>query len=311
MRSDAVINAADAATIQGVGEISRLRDKVRDYALLTKPRIVLLFALTGLAAQIMEGTAYLEPIKMFAVFVGMVLTAGSANALNQYYDRDIDAVMNRTRVKRPIPAGRVSPQGALIFSIVTGVVATALLWWFGNALAASIGVFTIFFYVCIYTMWLKRTTPYNIVIGGAAGATAPLIGWAASSGSISLGAFIMFLIIFIWTPPHFWALALCVKDDYKNVSVPMLPVVAGEDVTRDQIFWYSVGMVPVTLLLYLTKDSGIVYLASALVLGGIFLKLAAGLRQKKDTRSAWKLFGYSIVYLLVLYTVMIIDALVR
>ena len=307
MRSSAVIEQVE--TIQNPA--ARLRDRARDFVLLTKPRIVLLFALTGLSAMIMEGSLLHDPLRFMLILAGIILTAGSANALNQYIDRDIDAVMERTRKKRPLPAGRLTPQSALLFGLITGTIATAMLYIAGNALTAAFGVGTILYYIGIYTMWLKRRTPHNIVIGGAAGATAPLIGWAAATGDVSLGAFLMFAIIFMWTPPHFWALALCLKDEYKGVSVPMLPVVAGEEATRRQIVGYSVLMVPLTLSLWFTGDCGMVYLAVAAVLGAVFLMFAIDLYRKRDIRSSWKLFGYSIAYLLVLYSAMIVDALVR
>lgn len=290
--------------------LRRMRDQARDYVLLTKPRIVLLFALTGAAAMVVEGSLRFEGWRFLMICLGMVLTAGSANALNQYIDRDIDAVMERTRKKRPLPAGRLSPQSALMFALLTGTLATWLLFHFGNAMAAFWGVFTIAYYVGIYTMWLKRKTPYNIVIGGAAGATAPLIGWAAATGSMSLGAWLMFLIIFMWTPPHFWALALCVKDEYADASVPMLPVVKGEEVTRRQILGYTVALVPLTLALYFTRDCGWIYLVSATLLGLGFLRSAWNVFTKKDLKTSWRTFGYSIVYLLCLFSVMIVDALV-
>ncbi len=314
MKSGAVELDNAAELRRSANVFVKLKERVWDYMLLTKPRIVLLFALTGASAMVMEGSLRADPVRFWLIFAGMVLTAGSANALNMYIDRDIDAVMERTRKKRPLPDGRISPQGALMFALITGTVATWLLYQFGNALAAGLGVGTIAFYVGIYTMWLKRLTPYNIVIGGAAGATAPLIGWAAATGSISLGAFVMFLIIFVWTPPHFWALALCVKDEYAAASVPMLPVVAGVPATKRQMFGYTVALVPLTLALGLTGDCGIVYLVAAAALGYGFLVQAWRVLKAPTSagdKPAWRMFGYSIVYLLTLYSVMIVDALVR
>lgn len=288
-------------------------DIISNYIQLTKPRIVLLFALTGLSAIILEGSLRSNPLRLWMICLGIILTAGSANALNQYLDRDIDAVMDRTRKKRPIPQGRVSAKSAFVFAIVIGVLATVLLWHYGTALAASIGVATILFYVCVYTMWLKRRTPYNIVIGGAAGATAPLIGWAAATGEISLSSFILFLIIFMWTPPHFWSLSLCVKDEYKKASVPMLPVVAGETETRRQIFLYTLLLVPLTLTLCLTQKVGFLYIIPAVLLGIEFIRRTARLKSEppQSDTLAWKTFGYSIVYLLALYSFIIADALVN
>lgn len=286
------------------------REKVQAYVQLTKPRIVLLVAITGLASMVMEKSLLAKPVHLWMVLLGIVLSAGSANALNQWYDRDIDAVMKRTSKKRPLPQGRLSPFKAMVFSIATGALGTALLYSYGNWLAAALGVGTIAYYVLIYTMWLKRSTPYNIVIGGAAGATAPLIGWAAATGTLSLGSFLSFLIIFMWTPPHFWALALCVKDEYAEANVPMLPVVMGEPETRKQIFIYTLALVPLTLGLFFTRDCGVFYLVSALLLGGEFIRRAYMLLKKPSQSAAWKLFGFSIVYLLALYLVMIVDALI-
>jgi protoheme IX farnesyltransferase len=304
MRSGALVE--EVAT---PGIFIRLRSQVRDYVQLTKPRIVLLFTLTGLSAMIMEGRLRATPLKLWIIAFGIALTAGSANALNQYLDRDIDAVMERTRKKRPIPAGRLQAHHALLFGLVTGTIATAILYHFGNPLAAAIGVGTIGFYVGIYTMWLKRRTPYNIVIGGAAGATAPLIGWAAATGDVSLGAWIMFLVIFLWTPAHFWALALCVKDEYAKASVPMLPVVKGEETTRHQIFAYALLTVPASLALGVTKDCGAIYLVGAALLGALFVACGWAVVRKPEKKAYWKMFGYSIVYLLLLYLLMIVDAL--
>ena len=287
--------------------------KVGAFVQLTKPRIILLFALTGLTAMIVQGTLLSHPLALWMVCLGIALTGGSANAFNQFLDRDIDSVMERTKAKRPLPNGSLSPNAALIFACVSGAVATFLLYTFGGFLAAALGVATIFYYVVVYTMWLKRSTPYNIVIGGAAGASAPMIGWAAATGNISFDAFVMFLVIFMWTPPHFWALALCLKDEYAKVSVPMLPVVAGVEETRRQIFLYTLALVPLTLVPFITGAVGALYFFGAAVLGGIFLKLAwkitkVSAEQLKAT--AWRTFGFSILYLLALFLFMIADALI-
>lgn len=288
-----------------------VKDTLYSYVQLTKPRIVLLFTLTGIAGLMTEGTLPIDGFAFWMIVLGTTLTAGSANAFNQYIDRDIDAVMERTRKKRPLPQGLITPRHALIYSYVTGVIATALLYIWGNALTAFWGVFTIGFYVGVYTLWLKRRTPYNIVIGGAAGATAPLIGWAAGSGQVSAAAVAMFLVIFMWTPPHFWALALCVKDEYAQASVPMLPVVAGEAATRLQILIYTVLLLPFTIVPYILGVSGLGYLVAAVILGAEFLRRAILVYSRKTYAVYWGMFGYSIVYLLALYTVMIIDALLR
>ncbi len=282
-------------------------EKAVFYIQLTKPRIVLLFALTGLTGMLVEGSMKGSSLQFWAILLGIILTAGSANALNQYLDYDIDSQMERTKKKRPLPLGKLEPHHAFYFGIVTGVIATALLYWYGNALTALLGVGTIVFYTVIYTIWLKPRTPYNIVIGGAAGATAPLIGWAASTGEISGIAFVLFLIIFMWTPPHFWALALCIKEDYAKVSIPMLPVTSGDEVTRKQIFIYTLLLLPLTFFVGFTKQCGWFYLISSLLLGFEFLRRTTKLLKFRDVASSWKLFKYSIVYLLCLFLAIIVD----
>lgn len=285
-----------------------IKDTLRAYVQLTKPRIVLLFTLTGIAGLMAEGSLRGDPRRFWLVVLGILLTAGSANAFNQYIDRDIDAIMERTRKKRPLPLGLITPNHAFAYAVVTAIIATVVLWVHGSPAAAFWGVFTIAFYVGVYTMWLKRTTPQNIVIGGAAGATAPLIGWAAGSGQyLALIPFILFLIIFVWTPPHFWALALCIKDEYAGVDVPMMPVVAGEAATRRQIFGYSLGLVPLTLAPWALGAQSAWYGVPAMLLGAEFLRRAWLVRQGTSISECWKLFGYSIVYLLTLYLIMIGD----
>lgn len=280
------------------------------YIALTKPRIVLLFVLTGLAALAIEGTAWRQPQWLALVLVAITCTAASANGLNQYLERDLDALMARTREKRPLPAGRIRPTPALIYCLVLGVIACTLLGWYTNGLSTFFAAATIIFYVGIYTLWLKPRTPYNIVIGGAAGATAPLIAWSAATGTIGWAPFILFLVIFFWTPPHFWALALCVTDDYRTAGFPMLPVVHGEERTRKEIWWYSLLLVPLPLLLVWTSTVGTIYLVGATLLGVEFLRRAYLTRYRPGKATAGALFGYSIVYLLVLCLLIIIDRLV-
>jgi len=259
--------------------------------------------------MVVEGSLLSDPLKLFLVFMGITLTACSANALNMYFDRDIDEIMTRTRKRRSLPLKKIKPIHALWFGLILGAVATGLLLWIANPLSAILGVFTIVFYVGIYTLYLKRRTPYNIVIGGAAGATAPLMGWAAATGQISFLAWILFLIIFMWTPPHFWALALVMKEDYKNAKVPMLPVVAGDNRTRLEILIYSILLIPLTLLPVLVNAGGLTYLIGSLLLGIAFIRQAIVLYQKKTDKSAYALFGYSIVYLLALFVLLIIGSL--
>lgn len=284
--------------------------KMRDYYLLTKPRILLLGGFTGLVGLIAEGSLLQKPWQMLILMFAMVLAGGSANALNQYFDRDIDAIMPRTREKRPIPSGRMNPRAALIFSLIIGVISIFLLYVYGNLLTAGLGLFTILFYVFIYTLWLKRKTPYNIVIGGAAGATPPLMGWAAAHGEISWVALLMFALIFVWTPAHFWALALCLKEEYAQVSVPMLPVTDGVEKTRKQIFFYSVLTIITSLLLGLWSGFDKIYLLPAIMLGMAFIWYALKVLREKTEKSAWKMFGFSIVYLFLLFSFMIVDVLV-
>lgn len=284
--------------------------QLSDYIALTKPRIVMLFAMTGFAAMAMEGNAWRSPLWSAIVLVGIICTAASANALNQYVERDLDALMRRTREKRPLPSGRLQPRAALIFSLLLGGFACALLWWYANLLSAVFALGTILFYVGIYTMWLKPRTPYNIVIGGAAGATAPLIAWAAATGTIGWAPFVLFLIIFIWTPPHFWALALCYADDYQAAGFPMLPVVAGEERTRTEIFWYSLLLAPLPLLLAWSPRIGPLYVIGAAILGAGFIWRAYLARYRPGKSTAGALFGYSIVYLFVLCILLTVDAAV-
>lgn len=280
------------------------------YLNLTKPRISLLFAITGLAALIMEGSLSDDPLRMGLLVLAIFLTGGSANAFNQYFERDVDKQMARTAKKRPLPQGKMKPIAALLFSIIIGGVGTCLLWRWGTPLAALLGLGTIVFYSFYYTLWLKPRTPYNIVIGGAAGAAGPLIGWAAATGGLSWAAVAMFSIVFFWTPPHFWALALCCKEDYAKVHYPMFPLVAGDAATRRQILCYSMTLLPLSASLYFLGEAGIVYFTGAMALSAFFAWEAVQIVRKKTIRSYWQLFGYSIAYLLLLFMILIVDNLV-
>lgn len=275
------------------------------YLELTKPRISLLFAITGLAALVLEGSLRTPWILVLAIF----LVGGSANSFNQYFERDIDAQMERTAKKRPLPLQKISPLSALSFSIGIGVIGLGMLFQWGSLLASLLGLFTILFYSFFYTLWLKPRTPYNIVIGGAAGAMGPLIAWAAATGTLSWEPLMMFLIVFFWTPPHFWALALYHKEDYKKVSLPMLPLVKGDETTRKQIFYYSLVLVPISLSLFLSHALSVWYVLSALGLGSIFVWFSFRLYSEKTLLLARRLFGYSIVYLMLLFLVIILDGL--
>src|SRR3989338_2203581 len=282
---------------------------MRDYLNLTKPRISLLFAITGFAALLVEKSLWEKPFTLFIIVSGIFLTGGSANSFNQYFERDIDKQMERTAKKRPLPLGKITPFHALIFSVVTGILEIFILWYFGGIFSSFLGFFTIVFYSFYYTLWLKPKTPYNIVIGGAGGAMGPLIGWAAATGTLGWEAWVMFLIIFLWTPPHFWSLALCYKEDYQKVSYPMMPLVKGDEATREQIFYYSAVLVPLSLCLYFSKNLGAFYVVLALLLGMMFVWMAFRLYTEKTVVLAKRLFQYSIGYLMLLFCVIILDAL--
>jgi protoheme IX farnesyltransferase len=288
-----------------------MKSAITSYINLTKPTIVLLFTLTGLASMVIEGSLLATPLKFFIVLFCIAITAGSANSLNMYFDRDIDEIMKRTKRKRPLPLKTVTPNQALIFGLVLGAIAIGTLLFLTNILTAFLGLATILFYVCFYTLYLKRRTPYNIVIGGAAGATAPLMGWAAGSGHISFLAWILFTIIFMWTPPHFWALALVVKEDYRDANVPMLPVVAGDKRTRLEILIYSLILIPLTLVPVLIRTGGVTYLISSILLGALFLRQVFKMMSLKTEKSAYAVFGYSIVYLLALFIFLIIGSVIH
>ncbi|MBI4211732.1 MAG: protoheme IX farnesyltransferase [Deltaproteobacteria bacterium] len=277
---------------------------------LTKPRISLLFAVSGLAALMIEGSLRSRPLLFWLIVLAIFLVGGSANALNQYFERDLDKLMLRTARKRPLPLEKVSPNLALAFAITIGIMGCGMLWLLGGFLAFALGLGTILFYSFYYTLWLKPRTPYNIVIGGAAGATGPLIAWAAATGTIRWESFILFLIIFFWTPPHFWALAICCKDDYAKVGMPMLPLVKGDETTRKQILWYSLTLLPLSASLLFFQGIGWIYGGTAIVLSVGFLALAIRLYRIKSTRLSWQLFGFSIAYLALLFLALIADQLV-
>jgi protoheme IX farnesyltransferase len=286
----------------------------RDFFALTKPRVMTLVIFTGLCG-LLAAPGHLHPVLGFAAILCIAVAAGGAAALNMWWEADLDAGMKRTR-HRPVPAGRIDPVSARDFGIALSggaviTMALAIGW-----LAAGILALSIFYYAYIYTVWLKPRTPQNIVIGGGAGAFPPLIGWIAVTGHITLMPVLLFLIIFMWTPPHFWALALFVQIDYANVGIPMMPVVAGERSTRYQILAYSVVLLPLTLVPWWLDYTGRVYGLSALVLGVVFLALAAhvGLRRPLPANDAMlpekRLFKYSILYLFVLFGMLVVDHVV-
>jgi protoheme IX farnesyltransferase len=285
------------------------RDRLHAYLMLTKPRIIVLLLITTVPAMILAAGGIPPLWLILATLVGGSIAAGSANAINMYLDRDIDQVMKRTR-QRPLPAHEVTPEDALRFGFVLGAISFGFLATVVNVLAASLALAAIAFYVFVYTMWLKRSTAQNIVIGGAAGAAPALVGWAAVTGTLAWPAWVLFAIVFVWTPPHFWALAMRYQGDYAAAGVPMLPVVKGEDETRRQIFLYSLVLFGTTLLLVPLASMGLVYLLTAVVLGGIFVYRALHLWRRPDPDKAWRLFTFSIVYLAALFGAVALDALV-
>jgi protoheme IX farnesyltransferase len=286
--------------------VSSLRASVNAYIGLMKPHVTVLLLGTTLAAMAVAGMPSLPVV--LATLLGGALAAGSANALNCYWDRDIDQVMSRTR-SRALPSHKVGEKQALVFGLSLGIASFLLLSLVVNLLAALLALSAILFYVGVYTMWLKRTTPQNIVIGGAAGAVPVLVGWAASTGRVGLPALCMFLIIFLWTPPHFWALSLVLRKDYERAGVPMLPVVAGERETHRQIILYTLLLLAASCVLVTTQVVGMLYLVSAVILGGGMLVLAVMLAREKTLASARRLFWFSNYYLALLFAAMVIDHL--
>jgi heme o synthase len=303
--------SARAGAAPGVERVSDFAD-VRDYFELLKPRVMSLVVFTALVG-IVRAPDQLHPVLTFAALLCIAIGAGAAGALNMWWDADIDARMSRT-AKRPIPAGRVEPGEALSFGLVLSIGSVLMLGLFAGLLAAALLAFTIFFYAVVYTMWLKRWTPQNIVIGGAAGAFPPMIGWAAVTGSISLESILLFLIIFFWTPPHFWALALLKKEDYARAGVPMLPNVAGEGETRRQILIYSLILAPLGVSPWVLGYAGLAYGVASAALGLIFVALAFEIwRNRSAAASASasrKLFAYSILYLFLLFAILLVEPLV-
>jgi heme o synthase len=281
----------------------------RDLVMLTKPRIISLLLVTTIAPMFVAGNP--TWLLVLVVLVGGYLMAGGANAVNMYIDRDIDTRMTRTRL-RPIPSGRMGPRAVLAFGVALATAATFLLARFTNTLTAALALAGFYFYVFIYTRWLKRTTPQNIVIGGAAGAFPPLVGWAAMTGSLDLTAVYLFLIVFYWTPPHFWALALLKQRDYGSAGIPMAPLVWGERETMRQMIWYNVILVALTLLPVSFGAFGTIYLISALVLGGILLAGVVRVSVAAEwAKPAWQVYKFSLLYLALLFVAMVIDRQIR
>jgi protoheme IX farnesyltransferase len=283
---------------------ARARQLAADYLALTKPKVQTLLLFTTVTTMYVAGDPSIELVLLTCL--GGYLSAGGAGAVNHYWDRDIDARMART-ASRPVPSGRVSPRAALWFGIGLAAASFALLSLTVNPLAAVLSLSGFVGYVGVYTMWLKRSTPQNIVIGGAAGAVPPLVGWAATTGGLSWTALYLFAIVFYWTPPHFWALSLLMKAEYEKVGVPMMPVVRGERETRRQILLYTLLLYAVSQLPFCAGGFGGVYLVASMLLGGAFIAGAVVLYRRADRRSALRLYLYSLAYLALLFAAMVVD----
>jgi protoheme IX farnesyltransferase len=280
------------------------------YFQLTKPRVIELLLVTTLPAMILAAGEFPSIGLVAAVLVGGAFAAGGANTINCWIERDRDQIMRRT-ARRPLPSGRVAPERALVFGIVLEVAAFALLWATANLLSAVLAVSATLFYVFVYTIWLKPRSPQNIVIGGAAGAVPVLVGWAAVTGSLAAPAWVLFAVIFFWTPPHFWALSLRYYDDYAAAGIPMLPVAKGVDVALREIVGYSVVVVATTLVLPLVADTGVVYLVAAIVLGMLFVWRAVQLLRAGTPERAIGFFTWSNLYLALLFAAVAVDTLVQ
>ena len=283
------------------------RSVVKDYLALTKPPIISLLLVTALGGMFLAARGAPDLSLVLLVLGGGALAAGGANALNHYLDRDIDARMRRTR-NRPVAVGRVRPHEALVFGIALNVVAVVILTTWVNALSAGLTLSATLFYALVYTKGLKRSSPHNIVIGGAAGAIPPMVGWVAVTGSVGLPALYMFAIVFFWTPPHFWALSLLLKDDYARAGIPMLPVVAGTDQTKKAIFLYSWMLVALTVMFAASGSVGWVYLAAATILGAVFIWYSWRLLRRPNIEGAKTLYLYSLLYLALLFLTITIDS---
>jgi len=299
---------ADLARIDRTVPLQRSDASFGDFVALMKPRVMSLVVFTALVG-LLVAPGHHDPLVGFVALLCITAGAGAAGVLNMWYDADIDAVMSRTAM-RPIPRGRVSRAEALAFGLMLAAGAIVVLGFAVNIAAAALLAFTIFFYVVVYTMWLKRRTPQNIVIGGAAGAFPPVIGWVATTGRIGLEPLILFLIIFLWTPPHFWALSLNRAGEYARAGIPMLPVVAGKAKTKRQILIYSVLLVPISILPWALGFAGVIYGATAAISGATMILLAWQVRQSSDAekRPARRLFAFSSIYLFLLFAMLLADA---
>lgn len=282
---------------------------VRDYLELLKPRVMSLVVFSGFVGLVIA-PGHIHPLIGFVAVLCIALASGGSAAINMWYDRDIDAIMSRTRT-RPLPQGRVTPEAALEFGGTLIFAAVALMALAVNWLAAGLLAFAAAFYVFVYTMWLKRRTPQNIVIGGAAGAFPPVIAWAAVTGHIGWPAIVLFLIIFVWTPPHFWALALYRNEDYRRAGVPMLPVIKGERRTKIEMLLYTLVLFPLSLAPCWLHSAGMVYLAGAIILSALFVICAVRVLLDKTYKAARQMFGYSILYLTLILTLLLVDHVIQ
>jgi protoheme IX farnesyltransferase len=301
----ATIESGNAAHAAPAAITRDPRFSVRDYAILLKPRVMSLVVFTGLVGMLLAPTP-IDPLTGFVAVLCIAIGAGAAGAINMWYDRDIDRVMRRT-MNRPLPAGRLQPQVALLFGVTLAVGSVAIMAVDVNVTAAALLALTIAYYVFIYTVWLKRRTPQNIVIGGASGALPPVIGWAAATGEIGLGAVVLFAIIFLWTPPHSWALALFRQQDYDRAGVPMLPVVAGEKATRNHILGYTLLLLPVTMAPVAVGMAGALYAAVAGVLGLLLLRHAFKVWRDGSAATARSMFLFTILYLFLIFLALLAD----
>ncbi|MBB6093093.1 protoheme IX farnesyltransferase [Povalibacter uvarum] len=282
----------------------------RDYYELGKPRVVMLIVFTAIVGMFLAAPGLPPPAALLFGTLGIGLAASSAAAINHVLDRRFDAQMARTK-NRPLPTGHVTERQALTYAAILAVISMTLLWGWVNLLTATLTFCSLIGYAVIYTVWLKHATPQNIVIGGAAGAAPPVLGWTAVTGHVDPYALLLFLIIFTWTPPHFWALAIARRDEYAKAGIPMLPVAYSTDFTRLHILLYTILLVIVTLLPYLTGMSGLIYLAAALVLGGFFLVRASQLKMRTDARLPMRTFSFSITYLALLFAALLLDHYVK
>ena len=304
-----MLDSATTEAGRGTRQTARsIKRSMLAYLRLTKPRIIMLLLVTTVPAMILAEQGFPSPWLILATLAGGSLAAAGANAVNCYLDRDIDQLMHRTQ-NRPIPAGQVEPERAVLFGIALGGLGFVVMEVFTNLLAALLTLAAFAFYVLVYTAVLKRTTPLNIVIGGAAGAVPPLAGWAAVTGEVGISALVLFGIIVLWTPPHFWALSLNYRDDYGRANIPMLPVIVGEEETKRQIFMHTLALVAFSLLLYPLGTAGLVYLVSALTLGALFIYYAVRMWRDPSQKATSNLFRYSILYLALLFSAVAADGL--